>query len=287
MNRRPDAARVASRLAIPATAGLVGALLLPNARWLVASWRISPYYSHGPLVLLVALWLLWTRRGVLAAGQGTVLGLLPLVGGLSLWSLAARNGSPPLTWLAILPIGLGILLLERGWRACRAALWPAILLATAIPVPWVERLGPALAGLVADAAAHGLAALGVPVLRTGALLATADGTFHIGGPCSGLRSTLAMVTLALLAAALMTGYPRRRLLLLMLAAPAALLANWLRLMGLFLSSQYLGAQRAMALYHPIASPLWFLAAAATLFWFAARPSHRPCGYGHAVAQPDP
>ncbi len=283
MRRRPDCDRVLAWLAMAVTASLAMVLLAPAFRWLVTSWRLSAYYSHGPLIPPVAAWLLWTRRGDLAARQGIWLGVVPMMAGVGLWSLGARWGSPPLTLLATLPILLGLVLLERGWQACRAAVPAALLLATAVPLPWVERVGPPLAGAVATLAARALTVLSIPVVQEGALLATKDGTFHVGGPCSGLRSALALVTLALTAAVVLPLQPKRRLALILLAAPLALVANWLRLMGLFLSSQFMGTAQAMVFYHRLASPMWFLAATATLFALALRTNDH---YGPATRHGD-
>jgi Transmembrane exosortase (Exosortase_EpsH) len=37
-------------------------LFLPTWLWLGDAWLSDPYYSHGPLVRLISLYLGWTRR---------------------------------------------------------------------------------------------------------------------------------------------------------------------------------------------------------------------------------
>jgi Transmembrane exosortase (Exosortase_EpsH) len=39
-------------------------LFVPTWFWLANAWLSDPYYSHGPLVLLVALYLVFVRRKV-------------------------------------------------------------------------------------------------------------------------------------------------------------------------------------------------------------------------------
>ena len=41
-------------------------LFLPTWLWLADAWLSDPYYSHGPLVLLVALYFVVARRKVLS-----------------------------------------------------------------------------------------------------------------------------------------------------------------------------------------------------------------------------
>jgi Transmembrane exosortase (Exosortase_EpsH) len=43
-------------------------LFLPTWLWLGDAWLSDPYYSHGPLVLLISLYLVWTRRTVISNG---------------------------------------------------------------------------------------------------------------------------------------------------------------------------------------------------------------------------
>src|SRR5687767_3083047 len=73
--------RTAKLLAIGAVTLLVLALFESTLTWLVLSWWGNPYYSHGPLILLVSGWLLWRRRDALAEAHSANIGLaLALVG---------------------------------------------------------------------------------------------------------------------------------------------------------------------------------------------------------------
>lgn len=270
MRRLPSASSRAAALLRVGTLGLLLVAVAPALAWLVQSWRVNPYYSHGPLALLVAAWLLARQRSRWPTNQHDARGLWLVAFGVLLLVIGAWHSAPPLTLLGLLVLLLGYVLVEHGPTALRTALGPGVVVALAVPLPWVERLAPALAGAVATSVADILAHLGIEVVQTGALLATQDGQFSIGGPCSGLRSAMAMLTLGVVAAVLMPGSWWRQSAVILLAVPLALLVNWLRLVGLFLTAHLFGNDLALSVYHPLSSPLWFLAAAAALHWFASR-----------------
>jgi exosortase len=230
---------------------LLAALMARDMGWLARTWRVNPYYTHGPLAVAAAAWLLWRRRGAFAAREPHDAGLLLVFAGLAAYVVAAPAELHPLAIAGCIVAGLGLVTLIAGRAGLRAAAVPAALLLLAVPVPFVESAAPPLAGTV-------------DVVRTGAQLATPDGSFVVGAPCSGLRSVMALVTLALAFVAIVRGPVAIRLLVVLLAAPAALVANWLRLTMLLVLTDVAGAGPTMAIYHPLSSPALFLGAAAGL-----------------------
>jgi exosortase len=256
--------RLPTVLVALALLALLAALFAPTLGWLVRSWRVHGYYSHGLLVPMVAIWFAWRTRSQLTVDPPHDAGLALIVAGVGLHLAALRWAAHPLSAAGLLIVLAGFALLAGGRRALRAAAFPVALLALAIPLPFVERLAPPLAGAVARAAALAAGSIGVAVLQVGAQLVTPDGSFQVGAPCSGLRSILALFTLAVVLAGLAEGPLANRVALVGLAVPLALLANWLRLTGLLWLTGVIGPARTMAIYHPLSSPLVFLGAAAGL-----------------------
>jgi exosortase len=243
---------------------LLGALFAPTLAWLARSWAVHPYYTHGFLMPAVALWFVWQARAGFRPGPPENAGLGLVAGGLLVHLAAGRWAAHPVSAAGLLLILVGLALLVGGRPALRAAALPVTLLALAIPLPMVERLAPPLAAAVAGSAAHAAGLLGVPVVQAGAQLSVGGGAFVVGAPCSGLRSLLALGTLAVALAGAAEGPRLTRVLLVGLAVPLAVAANWLRLTGLLWVADAFGPQRGLAVFHGPASPALFLGAAVVL-----------------------
>lgn len=246
------------------------ALFGPTVRWLTRSWWVHPYYSHGPLLVAVAAWFVWRRRTDLMGPPAVGLGLLLVAAGTVAAAWAAAPGAYAVAAGGLVLAMLGVGALMGGRRAVVAALPAAGLLFLAIPLPWTERVAPLLAARVAAAAAATASGLGVPVARAGAELTVADGAFTVGGPCSGLRSLLALVALGYIVAVHTPGSRIRRGALVAASVPAALAANWLRLTGLLVITDRAGADAGLRLFEGPASPILYVGAAAVLLGAARR-----------------
>lgn len=247
--------------------GLLGVLAAPSLHWLWLSWQAHPFYAHGPLVPVVAAWFAWRARARLVGGGGSDAGLLVIAAGAASYVLALRAGLQLPAIGGLLVAASGIALFVGGRAGLTAAAFPLALLALAVPLPLVERLAPDMAASVAHAAAVSASAAGAVVERAGAQLVVGGGAFTVGAPCSGLRSLIALVTLATMLAGLADGPRGRRTALVGAAIPLALGANWARLTGLIVASDALGPERGLALFHATASPLSFAAATAALVVF--------------------
>jgi exosortase/archaeosortase family protein len=96
------------------------------------------------------------------------------------------------------------------------------------------------------------------------LLAVGDGALVVGAPCSGLRSLLALGTVAMVLAGVSEAPLGRRGVLICAALPVALGTNWMRLTSIVVASGALGTARSVALLDGPAGLVFFLAAVALL-----------------------
>jgi exosortase len=245
-------------LAVVALAGLFA----PTVLWLAATWRVHPYYTHGPAAVLAAMWLAHRRRCSMRTGRSAA-GLGLLAAGLVLQVAATRTGNMPLSAYALLLCIAGSASALFG-LSCRALAFPLALVALTVPLPVAEHVTPQLAAAVARGAAATAAAAGVAVQRSGALLAVGDGTLVVGAPCSGLRSLLALGTVAVVLAGVSDAPLGRRGFLVCAALPVALGTNWMRLTSIVVASDTLGTARSVALLDGPAGLVFFLAAVAIL-----------------------
>lgn len=229
--------------------------------WCVDRWNApTEYFAHCWLVPPVAAWLLWSRRaewsprprvvdpkGWLLLAPALLLHLAGAALMVDSWSAASLAlAVPGAAWLAL---GRGRL---RG-------LWPVLWLAAfCVPLPmYVEgRLAYTLKE-VAVAGGSWLANLaGADVVRSGDMLRPrgVDGALYVADACSGLRSLLAMLTLAY-CLAFFLGAPswRRRVSLLVAAPLMAIAANVARIAVLCLFARWRGVPFAEGAGHTLAN----------------------------------
>src|SRR5262245_12867701 len=223
----------AGRAMLPVLAGLV--LLTVGAFWpslagLAELWSHPDRrtYQHGYVIVALALWMIWRERTRVAQAMGRPSPLLlamAFAGGLA-WAVAWNANLQVihfLVWPAVLwAAAAGAL----GLAAGRILLFPIGFLYFALPV-W-----DALTPLLQDAtvfANHVLANLiGMPVLIEGTLVHIPEGSFEIGGGCSGLNYLIVGLAISALLGEVNRDRAPRRVLLIAIGGTLAILSNWLR-----------------------------------------------------------
>ncbi len=209
----------------------------PTLAWCVERWNApTQYFAHGWLVPLVAAAVVWTRRrhwrtapaipdrrAVWLLAPGLLLHAFGLLLMVDSWSAASLVLTVPgAVWLCL-------------GRARLRGLWPVVwLVLFFVPMPiFVEgRLAFSLKEIAVAQGANLANLLGADVVRAGDSLLPRGATqgLYVADACGGLRSLLSMTMLAW-CLAFFTGPPawRRRVLLLVAAAPIAVLANVVRM----------------------------------------------------------
>jgi exosortase len=217
--------------------GALLALLLAAAygttlAWLAGRWQSDPFYSHGPLVPFVSLYLLWSRRSRLRLRpEIRPAAIATLAAAALLHLLGVRLMFEFLSCLSLLGTFAALALLAGGRPLLKEAAFPLAYLLFAIPLPIIllQQISLPLQLLSSAGARAVLAGLGCPVLRQGVLLAFPKFTLAVADACSGLRSLMTVLAIATLAAHLARAPLPRKALLVALSSVAALLANVLRI----------------------------------------------------------
>ena len=94
----------------------------------------------------------------------------------------------------------GVVILFLGWNLFRAVLFPWAFLLLMIPIPTIvlNQITFPLQLLASQVAAAILPVLGVPVLREGNVMNLAAMPLEVAVACSGIRSLMSLVTLAII-----------------------------------------------------------------------------------------
>lgn len=246
-------------------------LFLPTWLWLIDAWLSNPYYSHGPLVIVVSLYFAWARRtraGDVPLFKPSAFGWLIIASALAFHLWATLWRAYYISALTIPGAFGGLLVTLYGWRIARRFSFPLAFLFLMIPMPFVERIGPLLEQWAAASATLLARFIGVAARNEGAQVFLPNSTFTVGIPCGGLRSLIAIVTLTTLFAYILDARAWARAAIFCAAIPIALAANTLRLALLFTIANVWGADAALKYFHDWSSPVLFACACALILLFA-------------------
>jgi len=256
-------------LAVPVTIAVLLAVLYgPVLVYLVRVWLESPYYSHGFLVLIVSAVIAWLRRKELLKGRPAAAGAAVLALGLAVYVAGFVYRIQWLWASSVVPVLAGLLLQFRGVGATRAMLFPLLFLFLMIPLPLGDLAAVPLQSVSAGWSAWLLQTLGVPVVRTGCEIQLAGTVFLVGAPCSGMQTLVSLLAFAVLFAYLLKGPYLRRTFLVLLALPAALVANVVRITFLVYAARTWGEETTLGVLHGASSVAVFLLVVMLLFLVA-------------------
>jgi exosortase len=192
-------------------------------------------YTHGHLVALVSLWLLWQGRKVHVSlpAQASKSALLALFGAGAAWLVTVQAGIQ-LGEMLLLPVLLALAVwASQGFARARQASFAFAYLYFAMPVWTVAndflQWGTIYANRVL------LRLVGIPTFFEGNAVQIPDGVFHIEGGCSGLHFFMVALAIAALLGELRRDRWATRLKLLLLAAVLAVLTNWVRVFTIILA----------------------------------------------------
>ena len=222
-----------SDLIVAAVAG--GALLW--SYWPVLAvfhgrWSTDPQYSHGFLIPLMAVGLLWLRDAPREATQFQPswlgLPLLAMALGMRLWG--AWFYFEWLEWISLIPAVAGVCLATLGTKTFRFA-WPSIaFLVFMIPLPYrleVSLLQP-LQNFATQCATFVLQTLGLAASSQGNVVWIGETAVGVAQACSGLRMLTVFVALATALAMIVERGQCDRVAILASAIPIAIACNVFR-----------------------------------------------------------
>ncbi len=210
-----------------------------SLQWIWDRWMQGEYYSHGPLLPLVAAFVLYSQRLTLQKIEAApdLRGWWLLGFGLALRFCGAAQMVDSLSAASLLFSISGVVLLTLGVGRLRAVL-PVILLllfATPMPMDFTGRIAFELKEVAVDGAVTVGNALGLGAVRHGANIQIPGQTLMlpVADACGGLRSLFALTTLGYcLAFFIGSRALARRAIILLLAVPLAVSVNILRIVGL-------------------------------------------------------
>jgi exosortase len=262
----------------PGTAWLQAAILLALGGLLYADvvsrlvhqWWADADSSHGFLVPLFSAFLVWQERARLKALRPAPAwsGLLVVVAAMVLLIVGVLGAELFLSRLSLVVLLTGLLILLLGWNWFRALAFPVGVLLLMIPLPAIIRNQVAFPlQLLASQLASGLLGLfGIPVLRQGNVIELPSMTLEVIQACSGIRSLISLLTLAVIYGYFMEKGWLGRVLLALAAIPIAVAANAVRIMGTGLLGWYWSPEKAEGFFHTFSGWVIFVVSLGLLFF---------------------
>jgi exosortase len=279
--------------AVAAALAFAYATVLPD---LGRQWWVDENYSHGLLIPFIVGYILWAERDRIARaekrprvawGAATVLVALG-----ALW--AGTAGAELFVQRSSLVLMLaGVTVYFWGFRLLRFALVPLALLLLAIPIPAIvfNKIAFPLQLFASQCAVWAMRLFDIPVLRQGnviELLPLGSSTtkkLEVVEACSGIRSLMTLVTLAVVFAyfthpksddddtkggggplrALCSYATWRSAILVASAVPIAIITNAARVSGTGVLARYYGTKVADGFFHEFSGWVVYIVAFLLLF----------------------
>lgn len=206
---------------------------LPALYELVSTWSQDANYSHGFLVPLVSLWLVWQKRQQLnATTLTTENGGLALIICSMLLFVIGNGGAEYFTVRISFVLTLfGLVWYLFGREIVKQVWFELCFLFFMVPIPYViyYALTFPMQLLASKITAGVLSAIGMQVVRQGNILNLADGvSLEVAEACSGMRSLMSLLALGALFAYMTQKRLTGKILLFLSTIPIAVIANVFR-----------------------------------------------------------
>lgn len=208
-------------------------LLLVLYRDVLLKWGLDLWnddnYSHGLLIPFISLYFIKIRMTSLRQAQGRpdMMALFFILGGLLLFILGSIGGEFFSKRISFIVVLYGLISFMEGKEVSKILRFPVLILFFAVPLPYILYNAVAFPlKLIATKIAVGILHFyGMPVFREGNIVHLPHATLEVVDACSGIRSLMTLITLAFFLACLMHKNFIKRLLIMTMAMPIAVLAN--------------------------------------------------------------
>lgn len=250
----------------PILLGLL-ALYIPTYYALSTTLWNNDDQAHGPIVLMVVLFLIWQNRETLKPNPS--IETWPILGGLSLglgllfYMLGRSQDIFLLDIGSQIPVLAGILLLTRGMPALKAMWFPLFFILFMIPLPgvFVDAITLPMKMAVSYVAESVLFWFGYPIARAGVILQIGQYQLLVADACAGMHTLVSLEALGLLYLNLVKHNSLfRNITLAILIVPISFTANVIRVMVLTLVTYHFGDEAGQGFIHGFAGMVLFMVA---------------------------
>ncbi len=261
--------------------GLLVLLYFPILKLLVYQWGTDPDYGHGFFVPLFSGYVLWRERErwTTTAIKPSNFGFVVMLGAVGLLLLGSLGAELFTSRFSLLILLVGMILFLAGWKMLRAVSFPLSYLMWMIPLPVIiyNQITFPLQLIASRLATAWLELARVPVLRDGNILIMSNYSLEVVEACSGIRSLMTLMALAVAYGYLVSPQRWVRYILAAIMVPIAIITNAIRIMGAGILARHFGPQAAEGFLHEFSGWTIFMVALALMFgshWILRRLGER-------------
>lgn len=226
--------------------------------------------SHGWLVPVFSLYVLWTQRREIKeeAGNPSVWGLLASLPFIGASLLGTRGIQVRLEQIGFIGLCMTLPWTFFGRRVTRRFVFPALFLLFTVPMTsFLDAVTIHLRLFASSTAFVLLRGFGIDVVQQGTMIVSEGAhpfAVDVAEPCSGLRSIVALMALTAAYAWYTQPTWRRRAALFACAIPLAILGNVVRILSICLVAACANADFALGFYHDYSGYVVFVVAIACM-----------------------
>lgn len=237
----------------------------PTMIWMCDRWFAhDSYYSHGILVPVVTLYLIWQKREELArfVPRSSRWGLRLITAGLLLHLVSSFFRVYFSSGISMIVVLAGLILHFYGGKIFRKILFPVCFLIFMVPAPLViiTNVSFKMKIFAAQIAEATLNNLRIPAIREGSLIKMRHAYVMVDDVCSGLRSLISLTALGSIFAYWLNADRQKKILLFLLTIPIAVLSNVVRIVFLSVIAEVWGPKYAVGFTHDLSGFLVFVSA---------------------------
>ncbi len=231
---------------------------------LVSDWSVDPNFSHGFLVPLVALYMVWYKKNEISEipRESSKTGIFIIILGM-LVHIAGNVGAELFLMRFSMIITLtGIIVYYYGFTLFRKIMVPVAYLILMIPIPSIlwNKIAFPLQLFAAKISSQTISLLGIPVFREGNILHLANTSLEVVDACSGLRSLTSLIALTAAFAFIAPLSSFKKWILFFSAIPIAVAVNVIRLTITGAMAAWIGPETAQGFLHDMSGLIIFGAA---------------------------
>ena len=248
-------------------AGLIVPILVlyyGSFKWLLTSWLTLDAYSHGFLIPIISLFLIWQKRDILSGADDQKSPMLFILG-LIIYVVGQFTGAIFLTTVSMIPFLLGLVLLFKGAQQMRVLIFPVCFLIFAIPLPDLDGIMLTLQGISTVLATGISHLLGVESSQDGCQILMNGAIFEVAPACSGFNSIVSLFTVVTLLVYLIPDPLTDKVILLIATLPLAIFTNGLRIAITLLVASNFGVEAGIRYFHDWGGITFFVIALVSIF----------------------